>query len=357
MIETENSLANLGPARTSATEQRIYLARIANEYERRVTDCLDAKLHEVVPIDSPLKIRTHIQNMNEQFAVKMQSDGHTRSFKNIEDEDFEATRGQELYEISADANSPRKPKDDIYEWIKTTYRNSRGPELPGLVNPHVVIEMFREQSTQWKPLAQAHVSAVVDVVSRFNAAVFSRVVPDETVRNKLQTKLSRDTSAAITTAYRQLDQLIDDECKGILQTVNDSFTQTHRAMRHQRTIAQFTRKKDENNMINFTAIVQMLTMSNEDSTVHDIHDILKSYYEISLKRFTDNVILQVIERHLLGDGGPIRLLKAEYISSLEDGALASIASEDYQVSSFRKELKIKLERAREAQEAANMISV
>lgn len=43
-------------------------------------------------------------------------------------------------------------------------------------------------------------------------------------------------------------------------------------------------------------------MISEEQAVHDIHDMLKAYYKVLFKRFTDNVIIQVVERHILGNG-------------------------------------------------------
>ncbi|KAF3291765.1 hypothetical protein TWF132_006510 [Orbilia oligospora] len=375
VIETEDSLAQLGIARTTPTEQRIYLTKIANEYERSVTDCLDAKFREQIDSKSPLKIRTRIQNMNSDFAKRMQIEGHTREFKDEDEEpkpeepdeitpeipytsyerEEHQVYGYKNKEVDGENFRNKLDPEDIYDWIKVTYRDSRGPELPGLVNHNVVIQMFREQSTNWKTVAGEHVRGVVDIVAKFNAEVFNRVVSDDTVRKKLQTSLSKATGAAITQAYRELDQLIEDERSGILQTVNVSFGQNQKAMRQKRALCELKKQRGENGMVNLNVVAEMFNLSNEDTTVRDVHDILKSYYDISLRRFTDNVVLQVVERHLLGKNGPVRLLKSEYVSGLEDLELRNIACEDYQAAAKRRELQARLERAKGAQEAASII--
>ncbi|KAK6519931.1 hypothetical protein TWF506_000225 [Arthrobotrys conoides] len=379
VIETEDALQQLGVARTTPTEQRIYLTKIANEYERSVTDCLDAKFRGYIDPKSPLKIRTRIQNMNSDFAKRMQMEGHTREFKSEDEEpktDEAKPEGAPQIPITGDEKQEhirygykneedpafdventrsKLDPEDIYDWIKVTYRESRGPELPGLVNYNVVIQMFREQSNNWKTVAGEHVRGVVDIVSKFNAEVFNRVVSDDTVRKKLQTSLSKTTGAAITQAYRELDQLIEDERSGILQTVNASFGQNQKAMRQKRALCELEKQRGQNGMVNLNIVAQMFNLSNEDTTVRDVHDILKSYYDISLRRFTDNVVLQVVERHLLGKNGPVRLLRSEYVSGLEDLELRNIACEDYQAAAKRRELEARLERAKSAQEAASVI--
>lgn len=70
-------------------------------------------------------------------------------------------------------------------------------------------------------------------------------------------------------------------------------------------------------------------MSNSESRVRDIHDILKCYYEIARRRFTDAVINQAAHYHLLtGPATPLRLLSPGYVQRMTDETLESIAGED-----------------------------
>ncbi|KAF3935284.1 Dynamin [Dactylella cylindrospora] len=374
---TQQDLAELGESRITAQEQRKYLTRIANEYERRVTDCLDGKLRGRVRRDSPFKIRTHIQNLNDKFGADMKVFGHTRYFKTLENED-EHGPSDSIQRRTADA-AVAAPKD-IYAWIKVAYRDSRGPELAGLINPNVVVELFREQAENWGPVAKKHLDTVIKVVKKFNMELFNDVITNETIRRRLLAHLSKELSIAIEAAQSQLNQLVEDECSGILQTVNDGFAEALAVTRRDRVLArlnlidlsnpdEYDDDEEEDgdaigeimpspvkpNSLNLKAIMKAVFLSNEDSAVYDIHDILKSYYGISMKRFTDNVIVQVIERRLLGRDGPLRLLTSEFISELNDHALGSIAREDFDITRTRKELEQTLERARKAQEAASVL--
>jgi hypothetical protein len=77
-------------------------------------------------------------------------------------------------------------------------------------------------------------------------------------------------------------------------------------------------------------------------------DILKAYYKIALKRFMDNVILQVVERIYLGSDGPVKAISPEYVGTLSDSELSDIAAESYATSSTRTEIGYKLERLEKA---------
>lgn len=378
--ETSAELEAMGPARDSLSEQRRYLTRIANEYERGVVDCLESRFREEVDPDSPLKIRTLVQNMNEEFGERIKVLGHTREFsKGKEGDAIRAPRSTKYAVERAKLDRENKipaapvlfgtapaPPSDIEEWIRKTYRQCRGPELPGLVNPNTVTDLFRIQTKNWGVVAKEHVANVAQAVDKFHQATFRLVITDATVRRRLTTALSKQYQDSVKGAYAQLDDLVESERKGILQTVNPAYAETLSRTRYERIAdrlknVQLTSQNSQDRAtINLAAVMAAVKLSNEDSAVYDIHDILKSYYSISLTRFTDNVLQQVVEKRLLGKvyaAGPLSLLSAEYISGLDDTVLSGIASEEEEVTKRRSDLKVKLERATSAQEAASMIYV
>jgi hypothetical protein len=67
-----------------------------------------------------------------------------------------------------------------------------------------------------------------------------------------------------------------------------------------------------------------------------------------LKRFTDNVVIQVVERYYLRPEGPVKSISAEYIAALSDMDLAHLAAENYATSSSRNDVNAKLERLQKA---------
>lgn len=62
--------------------------------------------------------------------------------------------------------------------------------------------------------------------------------------------------------------------------------------------------------------MKVIPLSNDDQTVYDIHGMLKAYYKVAIKRFTDNVVIQITERHILGAEGPVKFLSPESIGGL-----------------------------------------
>ena len=67
-----------------------------------------------------------------------------------------------------------------------------------------------------------------------------------------------------------------------------------------------------------------------------------------MKRFTDNIVLQVTERHILGSEGPVRSLSPDLVGDFQDDELMDIAGENFATSSNRNELVAKCERFQNA---------
>ena len=81
-------------------------------------------------------------------------------------------------------------------------------------------------------------------------------------------------------------------------------------------------------------------MSNREHIVQDMHDILKAYYKVAMKRFIDGVMMQAVDYHLLsGSTSPLKVLSPELAGSLTTEELAQIAGEDELVRMRRLELK------------------
>lgn len=113
---------------------------MAIDYQRQVGDSLNGLYVANLASGHPSKLRLHIRNLNESFSQRFMWHGHKRIFKTAEgrlDSEFNRTS--------------KDPEDDIYQWIRSVYRESKGVELPGMVNPMVVEYVFREQSTPWNP--------------------------------------------------------------------------------------------------------------------------------------------------------------------------------------------------------------
>ncbi|KAK6347448.1 hypothetical protein TWF718_005289 [Orbilia javanica] len=392
IMETREELEGLGDARDDAAEQRHYLTMLATSYQNQVTRCLEGNLGKLATKNRALRIRALTQNLNEEFAKIMKVEGHTRNFKNIfgvdrdivhsieneeddeldsEGEDAEREYTEREAARRADANGEdakgedakvqdAKREKDMYNWIRDSYKASRGPELKVLINPYVVVDLFREQAKGWRSIAKGHIVRVVDAVENFNSELFKIVVADETVRRRIKMKLAQDTSNKILVAYNQFEVVVAREFDGILQTVDEDFERVFNE-RKTRRISHLVRTTFCSGVAAATGVSEEVLQEfikcfgGTESIVEEIHDVLMAYYPVALKRFVATVNFEVIEERLLGEEGPIRLFRPEYIAKLTDEELCDITREDMEVSERRRGLQIRLDLAEKALEAANSI--
>jgi hypothetical protein len=342
VASSRETLDSLGPPRRNPLEQRQFLTRLAGRYQQAVADSLMGKYSSTWESQDPRKLRMHIQVMNEAFASKITKNGHTRAFRNVDNEvDKEYHRADE--------------KESIYDWIRKLYRESRGSELPGTVNPIVLEGMFRQQSMRWKDIAVQHMADIDTIISSFNGVLFGEIIPEDSLRRKFETHNIVPSRKARDDANSQLHLILADEMGGILQTVNHYFADTLAATREERVLKRLQAvglADGYHQNIDLKKITRAAHLSNEDQAVNDIHDILKAYYRVALKRFTDNIVLQVVERCYLGTHGPVKSLSPEYVGSLEDADLSNIAAENYATASTRTEISSKLVRLERALQIA-----
>lgn len=70
-------------------------------------------------------------------------------------------------------------------------------------------------------------------------------------------------------------------------------------------------------------------MSNVEHIVLEIHDILKSYYKVARKRFTDDICKQAADYFLVtGPESPLKLFSPSFVNDLSENQLEVIAGED-----------------------------
>ncbi|KAL5345014.1 hypothetical protein ACLOAV_009967 [Pseudogymnoascus australis] len=243
---------------------------------------------------------------------------------------------------------------------RQTFMEQRHHVERSCLAPSILESLFRQQSARWGPLAEQHVVKVEEIVRNFNQALLESLVPEDVLRAKIEARNLTFYNAAHDAAIVQLRQIIADERSGILQTINHYFADTLAKTREERFLSRLKEVGLEDGQyqtIDLAAITRAAHLSNEDQAVNDIHDILKAYYKVALKRYMDNVVLQVIERIYLGSNGPVRAISPEYVKTLSDTELAGIAAESYATSSTRTEIGYKLQRLDKALNLAESLPI
>ena len=350
-LQSRKSMEQLGTPRQTAHEQVQYLIKLTTAYQELVRKNLNGQ-YETSGHD-PSKLRMHVQNAGDRFSERMLKDGCAMRFKTVE-EDF----------MVADGDLGAPPifyyGNDIYKEISKLWRLNRGPELPGHVNPSVVETLFKHQTSPWLEIAGAHMDEIITIIGECNHALFREVCTDAIVRDKIRARIDPQMDVSFEAAKKELRRLLEDEREGPLLTNNHDFAKNMSAARTDRFINGLKKlgfEDGQNIRVNFQHMRSSLPISNETANVLDIHDTLKAFYKVAIKRFIDNVKTQAIERILLGPEGPVRIFSPEFVSSLDEEEVAAIAGEDYATSNLREELGAQIARLAKARKVCSGKSI
>ncbi|KAL9090190.1 MAG: hypothetical protein Q9159_002089 [Coniocarpon cinnabarinum] len=346
--ESLQALQQLGDSRQNSAEQRTFLGDIAAKYERRVQDVLDGTYDRVTRDNPKLKLRKLLRDLEDGFEQKMHLHGHLYPFKTVNDEtDKEFERPTESSE------------EDIYDWIEDIYLDNRGTELPGMVNPSIVRMAFQEQSIHWDDITFEYFQKALDIITAFRSQIFELLISEDDVRQNVVLHLEGHTDTLFDKARQSVSRCLKDERDNILKTLNDYYSETLEKCRTDRIEKRLKGLglggNDFFKMPSLNAIVGAAKLKNTDEAIYSIHDALKAYYKVAIKRFVDAISLSVIETDLLGDDGPVKVFNTHFVNNMSDDQLASIAAETSMTSIARAEASAKVERLQQALDLAKGI--
>jgi len=386
MLETRKQVDGFGESRNAPSEQRRFLTRIANQFQNGNNEASRGTYGPTLKSKDPRKLRMHIAAENDKLAPKVHAKGHMFKFKRAKDVDQNQVQHQDQHvgdrtdddegvqsegetakakppaaaatkkgssnDSESESEEEQEEKTgfiDIYDWIRTQYRNSRGAELPGTVNPAVLEGLFRQQAASWEPIAKDYLIKVNKAVLRHIKRSCEDLITDKTIRKRIGDRNKRAVAKSFQLASAQLDQILQDELGGVLQTTNNYFAENLAKNRHDRVLIRLQKflapmeQTAEGGIpayvgLNLDDLIKRTHLSNEDSAVYDIHDILKAYYKVAMKRFVDNVTLQVTERHYMGPTGPLKYFSPGYVGGLSDDELKNLAGESKATTMERERL-------------------
>jgi len=215
----------------------------------------------------------------------------------------------------------------------------------------VLEALFNYQTKNWPKISSAHLDEITDIILKANTSIFSDVCSDEVIRDRLWARIEPDADSAFAAAKDELAALLNDERTGPLLTNNHYYAENltkARAERFVNGLKKLGLNDKVQNYVNFENIKNSMHLSNEQTAIYDIHDTLQAYYKVAIKRFIDNVKIQVVERNLMGPWGPVSVFSPDWVAGLVEEELAAIAGEDPGTTAQREELGARVGRLEEA---------
>lgn len=173
----------LGESRSTVAECRAFLARLNMNCHEICKAALygnyEHDYFKIKPDDAGFslqskstiaRIRAAFQHANNEFATTFRDKGHKYHIPLAHAEETEFIYGVE----QVDGKPRVLSKSEAIQWAKTMLLRSRGTELIGNFNPHVIGELFWEQSEGWDKLATAHVEQLSSLCESFLRDLLSR---------------------------------------------------------------------------------------------------------------------------------------------------------------------------------------
>lgn len=195
----------------------------------------------------------------------------------------------------------------------------------------------------------SHVSNAIRTVHSFICTLLDQICSEEDVRRELwDNVLLEKLQDAYKRAMKHAHFLLGIELDGKPLTVNHYFgttLQKLRAARLKDALGVVAVENSEGRWVDLNSL-NNLTMNkgNPQQVREDLHDILKSYYKVSLKRFVDVICQQVIDHFLLnGKDSPLNIFSQALVLQLNPTQLEMIAGEEAATKQQRANLAREIE--------------
>ncbi|KAF3062110.1 Interferon-induced GTP-binding protein Mx [Daldinia childiae] len=373
----KTQLERLGESRSTPKELRTHLDKIASKFqilclhavEGNYTDEFFGGLYPAFDHPSAVdnsrvrKFRALVRDLNRTFAYILETKGSRRiilpkSSNGIGNISHTIGQSEEFakklilptfLQPLANQYKFKDPEKITFEKISYDLESlssaNQGNEFPGTSNDRLAVKLFQDQSQPWEEIARCHLRLVLDMAKEFVEKLVGHIInPD------------KKTCSAI------LTEIVDpffEEKSGVLESKLQELLCHYKSGYPQPLDAEFrvllAQRRQKNVGIN---ILQDLMASRPEFFTEEARKDLErvkwskpvsefgvdnliekseTYYEMSLRTFTDNVVVLAVENCLMRDLPSI--FTTTRVNGMEDNELERLASESPEVQTERKELQ------------------
>jgi GTPase SAR1 family protein len=310
--ECREEISKLGQARSTSDAQKLYLITISQRFESLVRQAVNGHYDDAsffrsdLPESNPRKLRAALQNLNEDFARRMRTNGHA---KEIYSDSCLSERWPNVnsYPRSNDASTkptrispPLISRSAYIQQIKILSRRNRGKELLGSPNFRLVRDLFLDQSRPWRMLAKKHLESVLQCVTEHLSHVSEYVAPPETVAALRREVLFNAMHNREKRVMDKLEELLKPYEKGHPITYDLSYIKESRRLvkddvkarleekQHQKSLGQTTRGDTYSSSLQGLQIDEIMSALKLDADeigeieCAEIFNCMKAYYEVSI---------------------------------------------------------------------------
>ncbi|KAL2173766.1 P-loop containing nucleoside triphosphate hydrolase protein [Thermothelomyces heterothallicus CBS 202.75] len=349
----KDQLERLGRPRASRTEQRLYLIRLSQSFQDLVKASTGGNYdrpfftHAEDKLGYEQRIRAVVRNLNEEFASEMRLRGHYRQVVDGCKDSSPAPRG--VISIS---------RDEFVDHIDMLMRRTRGRELPGTFHPMIVVDLFREQSRPWEAIVRHHVEKVWEAASRFVGLVAAHTADPSTTKALRRFVIDPAMGKIMDEMRAKTTELLNQHKGGHPITYNDEFTEALQKVRDARRnrndpaeiLRQFFNLPSLggdrlSGYYDLNSLAESLAKFRERDprrfAANEALDCLNAYYQVAMRRFIDDIAVEVVEEKLMSALEDI--LSPVSVSEMSADDVARIAGESEETRAERDRLNKQLE--------------
>lgn len=322
--ETDTELKSMGEGRDTPEEMRIELVELFSSSKELVIPAVYGFYKNppgknffrstADPRGTPAQnLRARAAEENDGFSKRIRQ--HGRKFG------FASSAGATV--INPDAVSSEAQKQNyVRQEVELLLKQIRGAEFPGDAKPRAVYMLFQNYSEYWPKLAQEHKDNLGVVCNEFLSELVDYAWPKR-MREPLRREfLDPQMRLLMDKAQAELDLLTQDMHLEV-QPYDPEYEEKLRRWQHDAT--------------------------REGATYSEAQEVLEKmliYYDLTAKSFIRNVIMQVVERHLLQ--GMYSIFESVKCLAMTVDTIEAIAAENKET----REKRIKLKQRKKAIEDA-----
>lgn len=355
-------LDKMGQPRTTIDEQRLYLIKVSQSFQTLTKASIDGIYTDVFFEDAESdrgysqRIRAVIQMLNHQFANELEERGQYRQIANDMGTESSTEEG-----ILADGTL-QVTRAEFISYVQNIMLRTRGRELPSTFSPMIVADLFKEQCRPWKAILRAHVERVRAAARELLSLVCAHTADEAACNFLLQEIINPAMDRIMKNLEAMADKLLLPHSNGHPITYNHHFTETLQKVRDERklsevrnAVAKWLGKEVhelDGNLIDLRfgtrdlgALIANLTARTEPDmdrfAASEALDCMEAYYKVALKRFTDDVAVDLVEIELIQALSEI--FSPITVFSMPPELVERIAGESDENRSTRDELSKQLE--------------
>ncbi|KAJ2991919.1 hypothetical protein NUW58_g2344 [Xylaria curta] len=346
----------LGVPRITPDEQRLELLRISQKFQALVKASVDGTYNDAFFENAKTergyqqRIRAVVQNLNKQFSDELLQRGHSREMCEKDDYAGKLSTRKKGQPVLIE-------REQFISRATTLLRRTKARELPNLFNPMVVADLFHEQSAPWNSIVDNHVQVAWNAAKTFLELVICSI-SDTTVSAALMAevfepaleKLVADTkskTSQLLNAHRSIHPIT--YTREYTESILNIWDERRRQESTQAIKNYFKVTKLEwvklNGEYDLTELIDLLAEQREPDieriAASEALDCMHAYYNVAMKRFLDDISVEVIEEKLLAVLGDI--LSPVKVFGMPPALVATIAGEPRDVRAKRRKLTKQLD--------------